>query len=337
MMNYVRLLTFNLPPTPRDRGNQRLVENKRWLRDSNHSPTVPNNAPLAPPLVNDNLSNEPVAMDDHPRRMQRARELVRDLRECSPDHCEVLSFCCDFEIKNARDSEDVATGIEDARNCCNVVIDWLRSGHGLRKLGWTGTLRMVMGAIKLCMRLTAMPRQTDSFAKPLDSRMCLKVAENGEFQQLLWALQSAIKDYLAPRVMAESDFVPSIVDDVFVLKHAASFFSRTGDMMQMKRHVRAAIDMTTRLLVRFSQDDSEGGYLMSQHFQVRKLVELRKGVEVMIDRLLKSTPSSTSEDGGENDGVAWKAELQDRRELFWNARGPGEHAKSEAAGWSGKE
>ena len=135
-----------------------------------------------------------------------------------------VCVCTHLRGKNARDSEDVATGIEDARNCCNVVIDWLRSGHGLRKLGWTGTLRMVMGAIKLCMRLTAMPRQTDSFAKPLDSRMCLKVAENGEFQQLLWALQSAIKDYLAPRVMAESDFVPSIVDDVFVLKHAASFF-----------------------------------------------------------------------------------------------------------------
>ena len=312
-----------------------MVQNNRWkgYAHATSTSTVSSDGLLPPKPLNH--ATQPVAMNDYSRRLQRARVLVRDLRDSYPNHCEVLSFCSDFEIKYAEDEGKwkggYERGIEDARDCCRVAIDWLHSGYGLRKLGWGGTLRMVMGAIKLCMRLTTRPRQTDSFAMPLDSRMCLKVSEDSEceFQQLYWAIQSAIIECLAPRVMAEKNLVPPIVDDVSVLRHAASFYFRTDDMKQMKRHVRAVIDMTMKLLVRFSQDGSEGEYMMTQHFQVRKLFELRKNVEIMIDRLLKLTLGSQKE--GDVD-VGWRLELNKKRDLFSNAKGPVEPGKSRTAG-----
>ena len=40
---------------------------------------------------------------------------------------------------------------------------------------------MVMGAIKLCMRLSVkIPRQTDLFSRPIDGRICLKVSEEAK-------------------------------------------------------------------------------------------------------------------------------------------------------------
>ena len=121
------------------------------------------------------------------------------------------------------------------------------------------------------------------------------------------------------------DKVPLTVDDVFVLKHAASFYFRTKDMAQMKIHAQLVLDETLKLLDRFSQDELEGGYMMLQYFEIRKLYELKREVDIMIEQLLMSNSKDNA------DQTEWKVYLEETHKSLRNARGPGSNSKSSVA------
>ena len=330
IMNYVRLLINNLNLNKLD------VKPKCSDRSSKESRC-------------DSRINHEIDISDHVNRLHRARELVKELRTYEPEHAEVLAFCSEFEIKHYKfggNNNSVwiggyERGINDARKCCSIVIDWITSGYGLRSLGWNGTLRMSLVATKLCMCLTAKPRQTDPFSRSLDSRHCLKVTEatEHEFQRTYWELQQTIKDYLAPRVLAEADEVPPMVDDAVVLKHAASYSFRSNDINELKLCVRVLCKMTQQLTARFSSfGGSEGHYMTSQHYEVRKFRELYRDVNAMLHRLMqycqreKSIPvTGKFVTNFQEDQTAWREELEKMREsLKWGYGLDGEENGSDA-------